>query len=363
MQPLLLIPRKELPSLRPGNPKFSSVIFLFFLVWLAIRFFLPLFSPFLLGALLAVSAEPMVRFLHKRLRVPRGISAGIGVSMSFALLAMVLLSLCAFLLRELGSLANVLPDLGDTAKTGFSLIRNWLLQLSAHAPESIRPVLRQNADNLFSDGTALLDRGIGWLLGLAGSLLTHVPDSALSLGTAVISAFLISSRLPGIRRFLLRRIPKDWLRSLRETGKQLRLVLGGWLTAQCKLTAVSFVISFLGLVILRIPYALTCALGICLVDAFPVLGTGTILLPWSLVCMLQGDTARAIGLTSTYAVITLTRSMLEPKLLGHHLGLDPLVTLMALYAGFRLWGIGGMLLAPVLTVTAMQVSALRNSGS
>ncbi len=349
--------------MRPGNPKLSSVILVFFLVWLGIRFFLPLFSPFLLGALLAVSAEPMVSFLHRKLHLPRGISAGIGVSMSFALLAMLLLSLCAFVLRELGSLANILPDLGETAKSGFSLVRSWLLQLSSHSPESIQPVLRQNVDNFFSDSTALLDKGIGYLLGLAGSLLSHVPDSALSLGTAVISAFLISSRLPRLRRFFLRRIPREWLKSLRETGIQLRRILGGWLTAQCKMTGVSFVISFLGLVILRIPYAFVWALGICLVDAFPVLGTGTILLPWSLVYLLQDDPARAIGLFSTYVVITLTRSMLEPKLLGHHLGLDPLVTLMALYAGFRLWGIGGMLLAPILTVTAMQLSTIRSNRS
>lgn len=349
--------------MHPGNPKFSTVIILFFLVWLAIRFFLPLFSPFLLGALLAVSAEPMVSFLHRKLRVPRGISAAIGISMSFSLLAMVLLSLCAFLLRELGSLANVLPDLGETAKNGFSLVRNWLLQLSSHSPESIQPVLRQNVDNFFSDGAALLDRGIGYLLGLAGSLLTHVPDSALSFGTAMISAFLISARLPRLRRFFLRKIPGEWLRSLREAGRQLRLVLGRWLTAQCKLTAVSFVISFLGFVILRIPYAFVGALGVCLVDAFPVLGTGTVLLPWSLVCILQEDTARAVGLASIYVVISLTRSMLEPKLLGRHLGLDPLVTLIALYTGFRLWGLGGMLLAPVLTVLAMQISAIRSPDS
>lgn len=349
--------------MRSGNPKLSSIFFLFFLFWLVIRCFLPLFFPFLLGALLAAAAEPMVSFLHRKLRVPRGISAGIGVSMSFTLLAMLLLSLCAFLLRELGSLANILPDLGETAKTGFSLVRSWLLQLASHSPESIQPVLQQNVENFFSDGTALLDRGIGYLLGLAGSLLSHVPDSALGLGTAVISAFLISARLPRLRRFFLRKIPKEWLHSLRETSRNLKQVLSGWFTAQCKLSFVSFLISFLGLVILRIPYALFWALGICLVDAFPVLGTGTILLPWSLLLALQGDTARAVGLCSTYAVISLSRSMLEPKLLGRHLGLDPLTTLMALYVGFRLWGIAGMLLAPILTVTAMQLSALRNPGS
>ena len=343
--------------MRPGRAKLSSILFLFFLIWLSIRFFWPLFSPFVLGTLLALSAEPMVCFLHKRLHVPRPVSAGIGVSMTFSLLAMILLCLCAFLLRELGSLASVLPDLGQTAKTGFSLIRNWLLQLSSHTPASVQPVLQQNVNRFFSDGAALLDKTISYLLGLAGTLLSHVPDSALSLGTAVISAFLISGKLPKIRRYFLRRIPKEWLRCFRDTGRRLRTVLWGWLTAQCKLVGVSFVILFLGLVLLRIPYALLWAAAICLVDALPVLGTGTVLLPWSLICLLQEDIPRAIGLASTYAAITLTRSMLEPKLLGRHLGLDPLVTLIALYAGFRLWGIGGMILAPILTVIALQITA------
>jgi len=345
--------------LRSGPIKFSWICMVFFLVWLSIRFFLPLFFPFVLGTVLALSAEPMVSFLHKKLRVPRAVSSGIGVSMAFGLLSMLLLSLCAFLIRELGSLANVLPDLGQTAKNSFSLIRSWLLQLSSHSPESLQPLLQQNVNDFFSDGTALLDKGIGYLLGLAGSLLSHIPDSALGLGTAVISAFLISAKLPRIRRWIRRQLPKEWLSSLADAGRRSRRVLGAWFTAQCKLTAVSFVILFLGLVVLSIPYALLWALIICLVDAFPVLGTGTILLPWSLACLLQQDVPRAIGLASTYVAVTLTRSLLEPRFLGRHLGLDPLVTLIALYTGFRLWGIGGMILAPVLIVITLQLAGSR----
>lgn len=341
--------------MRPGTKKFLSVALCFGGVWLCARLLLPLFSPFLLGTGLALAAEPMVGFLHRKAHVPRPVSAGIGVSMAFCFLAMVLLLLCAFLVRELGALANVLPDLGQTAKSGFSLVRNWLLDLSAHAPRSVQPLLRQNVSSLFSDGAALLDKGVGYLLGLAGNILSHVPDSALSLGTAVISAFLISAKLPKIKKWLLRRIPKERLKAMASTAARIRHVFGSWLAAQCKLMGVTFTILFLGFVILRIPYALLWALGVCLVDAFPVLGTGTVLLPWSLVHLLQNDTARAVGIAGIYIVVTLTRSMLEPKLLGRHLGLDPLVTLMAIYAGYKLWGIGGMLLAPILAVVAIQI--------
>ena len=345
--------------MRSDKRKFFSILFAFLLVWLAIRFFLPLFSPFLLGTLLALAAEPMVSFLQKRLRLPRGISAGIGVSLAFTLLSLVVLCLCGLLIRKLGQLGSVLPDLGQTAKTGFTLIQDRLLQLSSHTPESLRPMLQQTVNRFFSDGAAFLDKAISYLLGLAGTLLTQVPDSALSLGTAVISAFLISAKLPRLRRWILRRIPRERLQSLAAAFRRIRRILAGWLTAQCKLAGVSFVILFLGLVILQIPHALLWAFIISLVDALPVLGTGTVLLPWSLVCFLQGDPPRALGLVSTYVVVTLTRSMLEPKFLGRHLGLDPLTTLVALYIGFRLWGIGGMILAPVLTVIAMQLTADR----
>ena len=117
----------------------------------------------------------------------------------------------------------------------------------------------------------------------------------------------------------------------------------------------TFVILLLGFVMLRIPYAIFWALGVCLVDAFPILGTGTVLIPWSLLLFLQNDTPRAVGILGIYATVTLSRSILEPKLLGRHLGLDPLATLIALYVGYRLWGIGGMLLSPILAATALQL--------
>lgn len=341
--------------MRPGNGKFLSILLVFAAVWLWAKLLLPLFGPFFLGALLALAAEPMVAFLNKRLRVPRGAAAGIGVSMAFGFLMLLLLLVCAFLVRELGALTGVLPQLEAAARSGIGLTQNWLLELSARTPQSIRPLLENNVTDFFSDGNTLLSRAVSWLVGLAGNLLSHVPDSALGLFTAVLSGCMISAKLPGIRRWCLRRIPRKRLQAMTEALKRVRNALGCWLLAQGKLMGLTFVILLLGFVLLRIPYAPLWALGICLVDAFPVLGTGTVLLPWSLVLFLGEDTARAVGILGIYVTITLSRSIAEPKLLGRHLGMDPLVTLMALYAGFRLWGIGGMLLSPILTATALQL--------
>jgi predicted PurR-regulated permease PerM len=145
------------------------------------------------------------------------------------------------------------------------------------------------------------------------------------------------------------------LKPVFEALKRAKTALGGWLTAQLKLFGLTLLLLAGGLLLLRIPNGLLWALVICLLDALPVLGTGAVLLPWALISFLQSNTPRAIGLLGLYATITLIRSTLEPKLVGRQLGLDPLVTLMALYVGFKLWGLGGMILAPMLTVTTLQL--------
>lgn len=338
-----------------GNKKVLSFLGIFLAVWLTARFLLPLFFPFLLGLGLALTAEPMVHFFCKKWGMPRPVSAGIGVSMAFSCIALLVLLICAFIVRELTILAGILPNLEETARSGIGLLEGWLVDMTSYAPDGVDSLLRQNVEDFFSGGTALLDRGVRYVLGLAGNLLSHIPDSALSLGTAVISGFMISAKLPGIKAWFSRLLPREKLKPLLDALKRLKTAVGGWILAQIKLSGVTLLILAAGFLLLRIPYGLLWAMGTCLLDAFPVLGTGTVLLPWAFVCFLQTDTARAIGLLGIYAVISLVRSMLEPKLVGRQLGLDPLVTLIALYAGYKIWGIGGMILAPLLTVTAIQL--------
>lgn len=323
--------------------------------YLAIRYLLPIFLPFLIGAGLALAAEPLVRFLCSRFRLRRGAAAGIGVSLAFSFLIFFVIVLFGLVIREVRVLTLILPDLENSVRAGMDSLSGWLLNLSASAPAGIRSVLRQNVTEFFSGGSALLDRVTDYLLRLASGILSHVPDSFLGFGTAVISSFMISAKLPKIRQALHVRIPVQKLRPALETLSRLKTALGGWLKAQLKLSCVTFLITLLGFFLLSIPYAPVWAVLVALVDAFPILGSGTALIPWSLVCFLQGDRLQAFGLLGIYAAAALSRSVLEPRLVGKQLGLDPLVTLLALYAGYKLFGFLGMLLAPMLAVTIAQL--------
>ena len=187
-------------------------------------------------------------------------------------------------------------------------------------------------------------------------MLTGLPDKAVFWGTALLSAFLLSIRLPGLRALLEERYPRELLERWLGRGQCIFQGALSWAAAQVKLTGVTFCVLLPGFFLLRVARAPLIAMLVCLVDALPVLGTGTVLLPWSLVCLLSGDGGRALGLLGLYLTAATLRSFLEPKILGRKLGLDPLVTLFAMYCGFRLRGFPGMVLLPLLTAGALEIS-------
>lgn len=344
--------------MNPLFRKFLLLISILLGIFLALRYLLPLIFPFLMGALLALAAEPIVRFGCKRLKLPRSLSAGIGVSLSFLFLVTAVLILAALIIRQLRALAGILPDLSGTIRSGMDSMSAWMLELAEKAPAGIQPVLTRNINDFFSGGSALLDRVSGYLLRLASGILSQVPGRALSFATAIIASFMISAKLPKIRNFLRNRLNTQKLQPIPDTLRRLKHSLGGWLKAQVKLSAITFCVAAVGLLLLRIPYAPLWAALIAVVDAFPVLGTGSVLVPWSLVAFLQGDRLLAFGLLGLYCAAAVTRSVLEPRLVGRQLGIDPLVTLLALYVGFRLFGLPGMILSPMIAVTVSQLMEL-----
>ena len=118
---------------------------------------------------------------------------------------------------------------------------------------------------------------------------------------------------------------------------------------------ITFLILNAGLLLLRVRYPVLAALVITLVDALPVFGTGTILIPWALALFLRGETKTGIGLVILYGAAALSRQALEPRLVGKQVGLNPVLTLLALYTGYRLLGVGGMIVFPIAAMLFKQI--------
>ena len=340
-------------SLHHGWKRAGSVGLTFVAVWLCLRYLFPLFLPFLFGLAVALAAEPFAFFLQQRLHWSRR-WAGAGAVTSFLAVAGAALWLAgSFALERAMHLAGSLDGAADQLAAGIETLRIRAVSLASRAPGGLAQPLSRSVQELFTDGSALLNRGTDAALNLAGQAAQQLPGSLVTLGTAILAAYMLCPRLPRLRaRFTAMPL---WQKRLCPALLRLKSTAKCWLRAQLRLSAVTFGIVLGGFLLLGVKNKLALAALTAAVDAVPLLGSGTVLLPWALVSLLRGAPVRAVGLLGIYGTALLTRSSLEPRLLGRQLGLDPLAALMALYAGYRIWGFGGMILAPILTVTAKEL--------
>ena len=320
---------------------------------LAVRFLLPPLLPFVFGLGLALAVERPVRTLTGR-GLRRGLAAALCVG---ALLLLAGAGLWLLLRRgvyELQALGRELPSLLRGLAGPMARLRAWLDGLAARAPDGLGATLQAYVDALFASGPAMAGRlsesALGWASGLAAGL----PGAVLAVVTALLSGFLISAELPELRRWLRRQLPAAWAQWLAAAGARIKRALGGWLRAQLKLMAITFAIVTLGLLLIGVDYALLLGLLIALVDALPVFGVGTILLPWSVLSFLRGNSRCGFALIGIYGAAALSRTVLEPRLVGRHMGLSPLLALASMYLGYRFLGLAGMIFTPVAAMVVQQ---------
>ena len=316
---------------------------------------LPGLLPFLLGWLLSCLLEPIVRFFCQKPWLRRNWAAAVVLVVLTGLSTAGVFFLLRRLWFELASLSTKLPDwmglFQDLSTKLDNLIYRWTVAVSPDLRSLFQSALARAAEQvaaLFSRlGTSLLD----WL---ADGILT-IPRVALFLFTTLLASYFFLACRPTLRAFLRRQIPQHRLPRLKQTVHHLKSALGGWLRAQGILMIITFLLLGAGFLLIGVETALLSAAGISLLDALPVFGTGTILLPWALISILSGNLRRGAALAGLYAGLWLTRSLLEPKLIASRAGLHPLAALAAMYLGFSLFGVAGMLLAPLAVVFIQQL--------
>ena len=323
--------------------------------WLAARYLLPWAAPFLLSFALAALIEPLVRILVRR-GWPRGAAAGLVDLSLLALLVRALSGLISRGVAAVSDFAGQVPALMTGLAQGLGSLEERVLAMIARAPEELQSSLRLSLDavgeSLYGMPGVLSQWGLDALRRLAG----RSPDLLLFVVTAGIGSYFCSASFPRLLAFLSAQVPEEWKKRLEGMGPELKGSLGGWLRAQLILMGITFFELLAAFLLLEIRNGAILAAVTAFVDALPLFGTGVVLAPWALYCLLLGQTARGMGLLITWGVVSLVRSCIEAKLLGDQIGLNPLASLMAMYVGWRVWSVWGMLLFPMLLVTARQLN-------
>lgn len=323
--------------------------------WLFAVVLLPVLLPFLVGLSVAALVEKPVLALMRRLRMRRGVAAFLCVLAVYAALGAGLFFLCRTLFSELMGFVRRLPELAGTLSEPLARLESRLLELAGKLPDGIGSGLRSGIRSLFESGSVLGAKLYERLFSFASGFLGRLPKLAFFLVTAILASFMSAAELPALRAFAQKRLPAPWREKLAALFTHFKATLGVWLRAQLKLMGIIFLLVTAGLMLFGVDYPLLFGLVIALVDALPVFGTGTILIPWSLAHFARGNLRCGAGFLILYGAATLTRQTLEPRFVGKQAGVPPLLTLLAMYAGFRTVGVAGMLLFPLGVLFAKQL--------
>ena len=326
------------------------------LAYLAVRYLLLWLLPFVFAFCVAALLQRPLRWLVAKTGASRGYFSVVLVVLILLALAGLVGALCWQLA---GAVIRFVSDEGSMQALQEGIqgitdtVQGWLARLSASlapgAGASLEGALAGVADKLIGMLPGLFAGVAGWLTGSLPTLgvsfvVWFIASIFLSIDYDRVTGFLLR-QVPGRRRPLVdavRTLCHDTLFKMGKAYLLLMLLTFGELTA--------------GLLLLRVPHAVLLAALIAVVDILPILGTGTVLIPWIAVSLLGGNTAFAVGLTVLYVVITVVRNILEPRVVSRQIGLDPLATLFFMFLGLRATGgIAGMLLFPVGAIIVKQL--------
>ena len=322
--------------------------------FLLFRFVLPWAAPFLLALLTARLIEPLVKWLMSRLNLRRGFAASVCGLLVLALM----LSLLGFAVHQLingfGSFVQHLPEMAGQMSHSFSRLESAVYRFIIAAPVETQALINTAVESFAAMLEELPAQLSTQVLSFAASVATAFPRIFLFIITYAISVLFMSAAYPQVMAFLLRQIPAKWHQRLRNFREDLAQTLIKWCKAQMMLIAMTFAILTAAFLILGVSFGILFAALIALIDALPILGTGTVLIPWAIISMIGGDFTMGLGLLLTYAVVSVVHSVMEPRLVGNQLGLHPVATLMAMYLGFRAVGVLGMITFPFILILLKQ---------
>ena len=324
------------------------------LLWLGVRYLLRWLLPFLLALALAAAVEPVIAWCRRRMGLKRGFTAAVvTIAVTGAILALAAVIVWQ-LIRQAAELLGQLPGLLAGLPGMTEDLRQRLEDFCAACPQGLRSWLEEVPALLGTLAAGVAQRASGACITAAAALAAALPGVFLFCGTTALAVFFTAGSYPRVMAFFRRQLGHRLDRA-RGVKANLLSTLGKWCRAQAILLGVTFCDLLAGFLLMGQRYALLLAAVTALVDALPVFGTGTVLLPWAAVCLLAGQAPRAVALAALYAVISAVRSLLEPKVMAAQAGLPPLASLAAMYAGFRALGVAGMILLPMALLFVKQL--------
>ena len=301
--------------------------------------------PFVIGWILALIASPLVNFLNRRVKIKLPFASAIIVVLTIAIVVVGLYFGITALVSQLSSFVTFIPTALAGIETGFSYIGESYAGVVEMLPEGIR--------ESFSAGMVGLQESAGeWIANLgqptleaAGNFAQNIPHVIVSTFVALLASYFLIVYREEVTKLFARVAPESIKTRMVLVNENFKKAIGGYFKAQLWIMAVVFVILCIGFFIGGVRYLILIAFLVALLDMLPILGTGTVLIPWTLYQLLIGDIRMAIILGVTYILTNVAHYLLQPKLISDEMGIHPLFALFLMYIGFYFGNFITMILA------------------
>lgn len=340
--------KEDLGDTRPYWKVLVSLVFsltatvLFIYVGIKAIFY---FMPFVIGWILSVIAGPLVTFLEKKLKIMKRLGSAITIILVLALCIGLIYLIISQIWEEISVLIRNFPSMYHDLERGLSQIGAQGNTLFERFPEQIQNSWATLMNNLDDTASSLIGRIGEPTIEVAGNVAKRIPSVLIGTIVAFVSAYFFIADKENLGEWVKKVVPKSITSRLLLVGENLKYAMGGYFKAQFKIMGVVFAILLVGFTLMQIRFSILLAIVIAFLDFLPFFGTGTALIPWAIYKFLVGDYKMVAALVILYGVTQLVRQLIQPKLVGDSMGLNPLYTLFLLYLGYRVGSVLGMIFA------------------
>lgn len=315
-----------------------------------------LFMPFIIGWMIALLANPLVHFFEEKIKIKRKTGSALVIIAVIGGICLLLYAAANRLVKEAVYILGIMPQMWDDMKLEFvGFTEKWSMVIDSLPKEVVEKAV-EVGDVIGKEMSVVVGELSVPTAGALGNFAQNIPGILISVIMCLLSAYFFVAEKNVVSAFLRKYFPESWMKKMMILKKTTIDVIAGYLKAQLKIEIWVYVIILIGFLILRVKYGYLLAALTAFVDILPVFGTGTILVPWMLYKLLMGEYMYALGLLLIWGISQLVRQVIQPKMIGDSMGMEPLPTLILLYLGYKLAGVLGMVIAVPLGILVMAMN-------
>lgn len=309
------------------------------------------YMPFLIAFIISLMMEPLIKKLMKNLKITRKFSSIIVFILVFGTILALFIWGIVTIVSEASNLLSGFNEYYEKVSNQVQDLINRFNFERLNISSQITQIVQDTSATMLQKLSVYLQRFLGNII----KFFTSIPTIAIYFAVTILALYFICTDKIYMIDELEHHLPEKWVKEIAVKLKQITKTLGGYLKAQLTLILISFVISLVGFYImsfagLNVGFPLLIALGIGFVDALPILGSGTVMVPWAIISGLNGDLALGISIIVLLIIMSVTRQFIEPKIVSGNIGIHPIFTVIAMYTGFKLIGVLGMFVGPILLI-------------